>query len=81
MINPRFVSIYGFVGLLVMLVLLGLVFFRQVPDTYYLPFCIIAVVLFAGRMILRVLVARQERQAKRLDQSEEKVSEAEQQPK
>ena len=64
MINARFVAIYGLVGLLLMLILLGLIFFKQVPQSYYLPFSIVAFLLFAGRIVLRVLLARQQRQAK-----------------
>ncbi len=64
MINERFVAVYGMVGLLVMLILLGLIFFKQVPESYYLPFSIVAAILFIVRIVLRVIVSRQERRAK-----------------
>ncbi len=69
MINERFVAVYGAVGLLVMLILLGLIFFKQVPESYYLPFSIVAVILFVVRIVLRVIVTRQARRARQATSS------------
>jgi hypothetical protein len=61
MISAKTVNIYGFVSIAVMAVLLALIVFEQVSRSMYLPFFIIAAVLFAIRIVLRVLLARQKR--------------------
>ncbi len=61
MLNRRFVTIYGIVGLVVMAVLLVLVWFKLVPTEYYLPIFLLAFVIWATRLVMRVIVARRER--------------------
>jgi hypothetical protein len=60
-ITSRAVTIYGFISITVMLVLLVLIWFRLVPETYYWPFFTIAALLFIARIVLRVTAARNER--------------------
>jgi hypothetical protein len=42
-----------------MLLLLALVWFEVVPKSLYVPFFLVAIVLFLGRLVLRVLLVRQ----------------------
>jgi len=44
-----------------MLILLILIWFRLVPETYYWPFFIIAALLFLTRVVLRFKAARDEK--------------------
>lgn len=68
MLTQRFVTIYGIVGLLVMVILLALIGFKQVPESLSIPFFGIAIVLFIGRLVLRYLLIRKERAAKLVEQ-------------
>ena len=61
MLNRRFVNVYGVIGLIVMAVLLVLVWFRLVPTEFYLPLFLVAFVIWAARLIMRVILARRER--------------------
>ena len=54
-------TIYGFVSITIMLILLILIWFRLVPETYYWPFFIIAALLFLTRVVLRFKAARDEK--------------------
>lgn len=64
MVSPKVVSIYGYVSIIIMAVLLGLIFFESVPQGFYIAFFIVALILFIGRIVLRFLLARQERRKK-----------------
>lgn len=61
MITSKAVTLYGFVSITVMLVLLLLIWFRLVPETYYWPFVAIAAFLFFSRIVLRIKAAKNER--------------------
>jgi len=63
MLNPRIVTIYGYASIFSMLVLLVLVWFKLVPESMYLPVFLIAAALFAIRIVLRIMLLRQERKA------------------
>jgi len=71
MLSPKAVSVYGIVSIVIMAVLLGLIFFEKVPKSFNLPFFIVALVLFVGRIVLRFLLARQERRMKSSEDAEE----------
>ena len=62
-ITSRAVTIYGFISITVMLVLLILIWLRLVPETYYWPFFTIAALLFIARIVLRLTAARNERRS------------------
>lgn len=64
MITQRFVNLYGTIGIIVMIALLALLYFKMVPTSLEIPFFIVAVLLFIGRVVLRVALARQEKRAK-----------------
>ena len=64
MITQRFVALYGTIGIVVMIALLALLYFKLVPTSLEIPFFIIAILLFVGRVILRIALARQEKRAK-----------------
>jgi FlaA1/EpsC-like NDP-sugar epimerase len=64
MLSPKVVSLYGYISIIIMAVLLGLIFFEKVPRSFYFIFFIVALVLFLGRIALRMLLARQERRSK-----------------
>lgn len=59
--TQRGLNIYGYVSVTVMLVLLLLVVFKQVPVSWYRGLFLIALVLFLIRITLRLVVARQAR--------------------
>ena len=61
MLSRRFVTIYGVVGLVVMAVLLVLVWLRLVPTEYYLPLFVVAFIIWATRLVMRVMLAKKER--------------------
>jgi len=63
LITSRAVTIYGFVSITVMLILLVLIWFRLVPETYYWPFFIIAALLFVTRIVLRLMAEKSERRS------------------
>ncbi len=71
MLTRRFVTIYGVVGLIVMAVLLVLVWLRAVPTEYYLPLFLVAFVIWAGRLVMRVMLTRRERREAEAGQSTE----------
>ena len=52
---------FGLAAVLVMAALLVLVYFRIVPPSWNLPLFIVAVALFAIRLLLRVMIARRNR--------------------
>jgi hypothetical protein len=64
MLTPKFVAVYGTIGLAVMVVLLALIFFKLVPAFLYLPFFVVAILLFVGRIVMRIILVRQEKRAK-----------------
>jgi len=55
------VTIYGFVSITVMLILLILIWLRLVPESWYWPFFVIAALMFLSRIILRFKAARDEK--------------------
>lgn len=61
MITPRWVNIYGYVFLAIVLVLLVLVWFQLVPASMYVPLFLVALVLYMIRITLRLLLERQRR--------------------
>jgi len=61
MLNARAVNIYGTVAIGAMLLMLLLVRMRVVPPRLYFPLFYVAVALFAIRIVLRVMLARQEK--------------------
>ena len=63
MVTAKFVNLYGWISLGVMGGLLALMWLRIIPESLYLTMLIIAASLFSGRIILRVMLPRQERQS------------------
>jgi Ca2+/Na+ antiporter len=65
MLNQRSINLYGFISVGIMLVMLLLMLAKVVPRSMYGVFLLIAVVLFAVRLILRLLYHRQARNAEK----------------
>ena len=61
MMTDRQANILGVAAILVMLALLLLVAFQMVPASWELPLFMLAALLFAGRLVLRVALARRKR--------------------
>lgn len=61
MITPRWVNIYGYVFLVIVVAMLVLVWFRIVPQSMFVPLFLIALVLYMVRITLRLLLERQRR--------------------
>lgn len=61
MITQRSVTVYGYVALAVMALMLVLVWQRLVPAAWYWNMFLIAMVLFLIRITLRLVLLRQQR--------------------
>lgn len=61
LITQKAVTIYGIAGIAVMVILLSLLWFKVVPRSLYVPVFLMALAVFAGRLVLRILLLRQER--------------------
>ena len=61
MITSKTVTTYGFISLAAMVAMLGLIWFKQVPESLYLTMFLVAVALFLVRVTLRLVLRRQER--------------------
>ena len=66
MLTSRFVAAYGWVSLAIMAALLALMWLKVIPESLYLPMFIIAIVLFSGRLILRIMEIRQQRRSENI---------------
>jgi uncharacterized membrane protein YfcA len=60
-ITSRGVNLYGFIAIALMLVMVGVVFFRVVPRSWHFPLFAVALTLFMIRIALRLVLARQKR--------------------
>ena len=63
MLNPRTVNAYGYVAIGAMTLMLVLIVARVVPPRMYTPLFYVAAALFAVRIVLRVVLARQQKKA------------------
>jgi hypothetical protein len=61
MIEPRWVNVYGYVFLVIIVAMLALVWFQLVPRPMYLPLFLVALVLYLVRITLRLMLDRQRR--------------------
>ena len=52
------VTVFSYISLAIMLVMLLLIWFRIVPDTLLIPFFTVAVVLSIARIVLRIRLAK-----------------------
>ena len=62
MITERFVTLYGFLSVAVMAASLGLIWFKVVPESLYIPLFIFALAAFIGRITLRIIASRGRKQ-------------------
>jgi hypothetical protein len=69
MLTRKFVDIYGYISIAIMVVLLLLVWSHGVPREMYLPLFYFALFLFIVRVVLRFLVVRAERAKENTDRS------------
>jgi hypothetical protein len=68
MLNKKTVDLYGIISITVMLVLLLLLWLQIVPRTLSLPVLLVALALFLMRITMRLILARQERQARKTEE-------------
>ena len=61
MLTRKFLNVYGIVGIVLMAILLLLIWLKIVPESYNIPLFSVALVLWASRMVLRMLLVRKER--------------------
>jgi hypothetical protein len=61
MLSPRWVNMYGYLFLGIVVVMLALVWFKLVPQTMYVPLFLVALTLYLIRITLRLLLERQRR--------------------
>ncbi|MEO8168050.1 MAG: hypothetical protein ABI623_07380, partial [bacterium] len=57
------VNNFGYISITIMMALLLLLWFKVVPGTFTIPFFIIALALFIARIVMRIKLARMEREA------------------
>jgi uncharacterized membrane protein YfcA len=60
-VTSRGVNLYGFIAIALMLIMVGIVFFRVVPRSWHFPLFAVALTLFMIRIALRLVLARQQR--------------------
>jgi hypothetical protein len=65
MLNQKSVNTFGFIAVGLMAVMLVLIWAQLVPRSMYMPLFLIAAALFLARITLRLVLARQERIAKK----------------
>lgn len=61
MLNPRVVNIYGYVAIGAMTIMLLLIVTKVVPQRMFMPLFYVAAGLFAVRIVLRIIQARQQK--------------------
>ncbi|MER3524067.1 MAG: hypothetical protein C4326_08355 [Ignavibacteria bacterium] len=64
-LDQRTVNNLGYISITIMMAMLVLLWFRIVPDSFAVPFFVLALLLFLSRIVLRVTLFRQERKAMR----------------
>ncbi len=62
-LTPQTINNFGYVSITIMMGLLLLLWFKIVPETFTIPFFVIALALFVARIIMRIKLARRERAA------------------
>ncbi|MEK7670740.1 MAG: hypothetical protein AAB344_00775 [Bacteroidota bacterium] len=61
-ITSKTVNNFGYISITIMMALLLLLWFRVVPESFTVPFFVIALGLFLTRIFLRIKLAQIERQ-------------------
>jgi len=61
MLNPRWVNLYGYVFLVIVLVMIALVLLNVVPESMRIPLFLVALVLYLIRVTMRLMLDRQRR--------------------
>jgi len=61
MLTPRWVNVYGYVFLVIVVAMLVLVWFKLVPQSMYVPLFLVALTLYLIRITLRLMLERQRR--------------------
>lgn len=54
---------FGYVSITIMMAMLLLLWFKVVPESFTIPFFIVALGLFGARIIMRIKLTRMEREA------------------
>jgi hypothetical protein len=73
MLNQKSVNTFGFVAVGLMAIMLVLIWAQLVPRSMYIPLFLIAAALFLARITLRLVLARQERIAKKSHEDNSKT--------
>lgn len=64
-LTTRTINNFGYVSITIMMGMLLLLWFKVVPQSFTIPFFIIALALFAARIVMRIKLTRMEREAMR----------------
>ena len=62
-LTSKTINNFGYVSITIMMALLLLLWFRIVPDSFTIPFFVIAAALFIVRLVLRIRLIKLERKA------------------
>ncbi len=73
-ITARTVNNLGYISITVMMAMLLLLWFGIVPESFTVPFFVVALGLFLTRIVLRIKLARSERLAHKSTRQQEKQS-------
>lgn len=73
-ISARTINNLGYISITIMMAMLLLLWFGIVPESFTLPFFVIALALFLTRIVLRIKLARSERLENRNSRQQEKQS-------
>ncbi len=69
-LNQRTLNNAGYISITIMMGLLLLLWFKIVPDSWAVPFLVIALALVVARIVLRIKLIRKERAALRAQKNE-----------
>ncbi len=69
-LNQRTLNNAGYISITIMMGLLLLLWFKIVPDSWAVPFLLIALALVFARIVLRIKLIRKERAALRAQKNE-----------
>lgn len=73
-ITARTINNLGYISITVMMAMLLLLWFRIVPESFTIPFFVVAAGLFLTRIILRIKLARLERRERAISPEQQKPS-------
>jgi len=69
-LTPKAVNTYGYVSIALMLLMVVVILMQWVPRSWFYPLFAVAVTLYMARITMRLILARQERVARKEQNSQ-----------